>query len=172
MIDRGLAFLNCPRCGRDRELARALALLQGDRAGSVTIAALRERGVNAPAQAMYDLSARRPRNRPGQLHRPGRAQNVRISTPWLASRRCRALRRLARGGWRWRLTRSVLGRSSGLPSFGPGVVPRSASTSTSKRNRSLPQQLRDLGLEQCRDAADESRHRVLLSIIVRSSGSR
>jgi hypothetical protein len=39
----------------DRELARALALLQGDRAGSVTIAALRDRGVKAPAQAMYAL---------------------------------------------------------------------------------------------------------------------
>jgi hypothetical protein len=39
----------------DRELARALALLQDDRAGSVTIAALRERGVKAPAQAVYDL---------------------------------------------------------------------------------------------------------------------
>ena len=39
----------------DRELARALALLQDDRAGSVTIAALRERGIKAPAQAVYDL---------------------------------------------------------------------------------------------------------------------
>jgi len=44
-----------PHSEGDRELARALALLQGDRAGSVTIAALRERGIKAPAQAMYDL---------------------------------------------------------------------------------------------------------------------
>ena len=44
-----------PRSEGDRELARALALLEGDPAGSVTIAALRERGVKAPAQAMYDL---------------------------------------------------------------------------------------------------------------------
>ena len=44
-----------PRSAGDRELARALALLEGDGAGSVTIAALRERGVKAPAQAMYDL---------------------------------------------------------------------------------------------------------------------
>jgi hypothetical protein len=47
--------LGRPHREGDRELARALALLQGDRAGSVTIAALRERGVKAPAQAMYDL---------------------------------------------------------------------------------------------------------------------
>ncbi len=39
----------------DRELARALALLQSDPAGPVTIAALRERGVKAPAQAVYEL---------------------------------------------------------------------------------------------------------------------
>jgi hypothetical protein len=39
----------------DRELARVLALLQDDRAGSVTIAALQERGIKAPAQAVYDL---------------------------------------------------------------------------------------------------------------------
>jgi hypothetical protein len=39
----------------DRELARVLALLQDDRAGSVTIAALRERGIKAPAEAVYDL---------------------------------------------------------------------------------------------------------------------
>ena len=44
-----------PHSEGDRELARALALLQGDRAGPVTIAALRERGVKAPAQAVYDL---------------------------------------------------------------------------------------------------------------------
>jgi hypothetical protein len=44
-----------PHSEGDRELARVLALLEGDRAGSVTIAALRERGVKAPAQAMYDL---------------------------------------------------------------------------------------------------------------------
>jgi hypothetical protein len=44
-----------PHSEGDRELARALAVLEGDRAGSVTIAALRERGVKAPAQAVYDL---------------------------------------------------------------------------------------------------------------------
>ena len=44
-----------PHSEGDRELARALALLQGDRAGPVTIAALRERGVKAPAQAVYEL---------------------------------------------------------------------------------------------------------------------
>jgi hypothetical protein len=44
-----------PHSEGDRELVRALSLLQGDRAGSVTIATLRERGVRAPAQAIYDL---------------------------------------------------------------------------------------------------------------------
>ena len=44
-----------PHSEGDRELARALALLQDDQAGPVTIAALRERGVKAPAQAVYDL---------------------------------------------------------------------------------------------------------------------
>ena len=39
----------------ERELARVLALLERDRAGSLTIAALREHGVKAPAQAVYDL---------------------------------------------------------------------------------------------------------------------
>ena len=46
---------NQPHSEGDRALARVLALLQGDRAGAVTIDALRERGVNAPAQLMYDL---------------------------------------------------------------------------------------------------------------------
>ncbi len=44
-----------PRSEGERELARVLALLEGDRAGSLTIAALRQRGVKAPAQAVYDL---------------------------------------------------------------------------------------------------------------------
>ncbi len=44
-----------PHSEGDRELAHVLALLRGDRAGAVTIDALRERGVKAPAQAMYDL---------------------------------------------------------------------------------------------------------------------
>jgi hypothetical protein len=44
-----------PRTEGERELARALALLQSDDTGPVTLAALRERGVRAPAQAMYDL---------------------------------------------------------------------------------------------------------------------
>ncbi len=39
----------------ERELGRALTLLENDRTGSVTVAALRERGVRAPAQAVYDL---------------------------------------------------------------------------------------------------------------------
>jgi hypothetical protein len=44
-----------PQSEGERELARALALLEGDQAGSVTLAALRECGVKAPAQAVYDL---------------------------------------------------------------------------------------------------------------------
>jgi hypothetical protein len=39
----------------ERELARVLALLEEDPDGSLTIAALREHGVRAPAQAVYDL---------------------------------------------------------------------------------------------------------------------
>jgi len=37
----------------DRDLARVLALLEGDHTGAITVAALRERGVKAPAQAVY-----------------------------------------------------------------------------------------------------------------------
>jgi hypothetical protein len=44
-----------PRTEGGRALARALALLEGNHSGPVTLAALRERGVNAPAQAIYDL---------------------------------------------------------------------------------------------------------------------
>jgi hypothetical protein len=44
-----------PQTEAERELALALALLESDHTGSVTIAALRERGVRAPAQAVYDL---------------------------------------------------------------------------------------------------------------------
>lgn len=44
-----------PPTEAERELARALALLESDHTGSVTVAALRERGVRAPAQAVYDL---------------------------------------------------------------------------------------------------------------------
>jgi hypothetical protein len=44
-----------PRTVGDRDVARALALLEGDQAGPITIAALRERGVKAPAQAVYTL---------------------------------------------------------------------------------------------------------------------
>jgi hypothetical protein len=44
-----------PSSEGERELARALALLEGDPGGSVTLADLRARGVRAPAQAMYDL---------------------------------------------------------------------------------------------------------------------
>ena len=38
-----------------RELERVVALLEGDKAGAVTIAALLERGVQEPAQAVYGL---------------------------------------------------------------------------------------------------------------------
>lgn len=44
-----------PRSVGDRDVARLLALLEGDQAGAITIAALRERGVKAPAQAVYTL---------------------------------------------------------------------------------------------------------------------
>jgi hypothetical protein len=44
-----------PRTEAERELARALALLESDHTGLVTVAALREHGVRAPAQAVYDL---------------------------------------------------------------------------------------------------------------------
>jgi hypothetical protein len=44
-----------PQSEGDRELARVLALLEGDQAGSMTVAALRERGVKAPGQAVYTL---------------------------------------------------------------------------------------------------------------------
>jgi hypothetical protein len=44
-----------PRTGGDRDVARALALLEGDQAGPITIAALRAHGVKAPAQAVYTL---------------------------------------------------------------------------------------------------------------------
>jgi hypothetical protein len=44
-----------PRSVGDRDVARALALLEGDQAGPITIAALRARGVKAPAQAVYTL---------------------------------------------------------------------------------------------------------------------
>jgi len=45
----------CVQTEAERELGRALALLEHDQTGSVTLAALRERGVTAPAQAVYDL---------------------------------------------------------------------------------------------------------------------
>ena len=44
-----------PHSEGGRELARVLALLEGDQAGSMTVAALRERGVKAPGQAVYTL---------------------------------------------------------------------------------------------------------------------
>ena len=44
-----------PHSDGERELARVLALLEGDQASSVTLDALRERGVKAPAQAVYAL---------------------------------------------------------------------------------------------------------------------
>jgi hypothetical protein len=39
----------------DRDLARVLALLGSDHAGSISVLTLREGGVRAPAQAVYDL---------------------------------------------------------------------------------------------------------------------
>ena len=39
----------------DRDLARVLALLENDQAGGLTIADFGERGVRAPAQAVYML---------------------------------------------------------------------------------------------------------------------
>jgi hypothetical protein len=44
-----------PQSAGDRELERVLALLDSDQTGSVTVAALRERGVMAPGQAVYTL---------------------------------------------------------------------------------------------------------------------
>jgi hypothetical protein len=44
-----------PQSAGDRELERVLALLESDQTGSVTVAALRERGVMAPGQAVYTL---------------------------------------------------------------------------------------------------------------------
>jgi len=40
---------------RDRDVARLLALLEDDCAEAVTISELRERGIEAPAQAIYTL---------------------------------------------------------------------------------------------------------------------
>ena len=44
-----------PQGARDRDLARLLALLEANTTGGVTIAALREAGIDAPAQAVYEL---------------------------------------------------------------------------------------------------------------------
>ena len=44
-----------PQSIEDRDLARLLALLEADQAGALTIADLRERGLKAPAQAVYEL---------------------------------------------------------------------------------------------------------------------
>ena len=44
-----------PGTEAEQELARALALLESDHTGAVTVAALREHGVRAPAQAVYNL---------------------------------------------------------------------------------------------------------------------
>ncbi len=43
-----------PRLG-DRDVTRLLALLEDDCAEAVTISELRERGIDAPAQAIYTL---------------------------------------------------------------------------------------------------------------------
>ena len=44
-----------PHVGGNRDSARVLTLLEANQTGGLTIAALRERGVKAPAQAVYEL---------------------------------------------------------------------------------------------------------------------
>jgi len=44
-----------PRGVGNGEVAQLLALLEADQTGSITIAALREGGIKAPGQAVYDL---------------------------------------------------------------------------------------------------------------------
>jgi hypothetical protein len=39
----------------DRDLTRVLGLLEANRAGGLTIAALRERGIETPAMSVYEL---------------------------------------------------------------------------------------------------------------------
>ena len=58
MVDRATTISTDqphPQSEGDRELVRVLALLEGDQAGSMTVAELRERGVKAPGQAVYTL---------------------------------------------------------------------------------------------------------------------
>ena len=63
MNDRAMPTSADPTRARsqgDRDLTRVLALLEGallegDHTGAITVAALRERGVKAPAQAVYTL---------------------------------------------------------------------------------------------------------------------
>jgi hypothetical protein len=47
------AAQECRACGHDA--ARLLALLRQDRNGAVSVAAMREQGIKAPAQAIYTL---------------------------------------------------------------------------------------------------------------------
>jgi hypothetical protein len=49
------AELERPRTGRDRHLTRLLRLLETDQDGGLTIAALRERGIETPAMSVYEL---------------------------------------------------------------------------------------------------------------------
>ena len=44
-----------PRCVEGHDAARVLTLLGADDSGALTMAALREHGVQAPAQAIYEL---------------------------------------------------------------------------------------------------------------------
>jgi len=44
-----------PQSHGDRDLTRVLRLLGEERAGALTVAALREQGIRAPGQAVYDL---------------------------------------------------------------------------------------------------------------------
>lgn len=58
MNDRAMPTSADPTRARsqgDRDLTRVLALLEGDHTSAITVAALRERGVKAPAQAVYTL---------------------------------------------------------------------------------------------------------------------
>ena len=44
-----------PLSAGDRDLSRVLSLLEGGQDGALTIAALRERGIGAPALTLYEL---------------------------------------------------------------------------------------------------------------------
>ena len=88
-----------PRSEGDRDVARLLELLEGDQAGALTIAALRERGVKAPAQAVYTLQlAGYGIDRVGCEDSNGRRTLGHPARPVRA--RVRPIGWLAGGGWR------------------------------------------------------------------------